>query len=127
MVGIWVSVVSVVGITIGVWVGSISIVSIESISISLGLWLSISRSLAVVVSMVGIWVSIVSMVGITIGVWVGSISIVSIQSIGSSLSFWFSSNSCEQAESSNSNGFHFDVIKLEELAGLPMYSALIPC
>merc|ERR1719232_2247387 len=108
MVGIWVSVVSVVGITIGVWVGSISIVSIESIS----------RSLAIVVSMVGIWVSIVSMVGITIGVWVGSISIVSIQSIGISLSFWFSSNSCEQAESSNSNGFHFDVIKLEELAGL---------
>merc|ERR1712111_57114 len=89
-------------------------------SISLGLWLSISRSLAVVVSMVGIWVSIVSMVGIPIGVWVGSISIVSIQSIGISLSFWFSSNSCEQAESSNSNGFHFDVIKLEELAGLPM-------
>merc|ERR1719282_1958091 len=110
MVGIWVSVVSVVGITIGVWVGSISIVSIESISIS--------RSLAIVVSMVGIWVSIVSMEGITIGVWVGSISIVSIQSIGISLSFWFSSNSCEQAESSNSNGFHFDVIKLEELAGL---------
>merc|ERR1712029_1199625 len=118
MVGIWVSVVSVVGITIGVWVGSISISSIEEsgISISLGLWLSISRSLAVVVSMVGI----------TIGVWVGSISIVSIQSIGISLSFRFSSNSCEQAESSNSNGFHFDVIKLEELAGLPMYSALIP-
>merc|ERR1712227_447267 len=109
MVGIWVSVVSVVGITIGVWVGSISISSIEEsgISISLGLWLSISRSLAVVVSMVGIWVSIVSM-----------------QSISISLSFWFSSNSCEQAESSNNNGFHFDVIKLEELAGLPMYSAL---
>merc|ERR1719282_1498048 len=116
MVGIWVSVVSVGGITIGVWVGSISIVSIESISIS--------RSLAVVVSMVGIWVSIVSMEGITIGVWVGSISIVSIQSIGISLSFWFSSNSCEQAESSNSNGFHFDVIKLEELAGLVAFGDL---
>merc|ERR1719438_384242 len=97
MVGIWVSVVSMVGITIGVWVGSISIVSIESISISLGLWLSISRSLAIVVSMVGIWVSIVSMVGITIGVWMGSISIVSIQSIGISV---VPDSECRRAQTS---------------------------
>merc|ERR1712102_50486 len=133
-----ISVVSVVGISvvsIGIWVG-ISVVSVVSVSISigLGLWLSISRSLAIVISVVSIWVSIVSMVSISvgiwvgsisIGVWVGSISIVSIQSIGISLWLSFSSNSCKEAESSNSNGFHFDVIKLEELAGLPMYSALI--
>merc|ERR1712126_174927 len=108
-----------VSISVGIWVGSISISSVEESSISLGLWLSISRSLAIVISMVSIWVSIVSMVGISIGVWVVSISIVSIQSIGISLWLSFSSNSCEEAESSNSNGFHFDVIKLEELAGLP--------
>merc|ERR1711868_300734 len=116
MVGIWVSVISVVGISISIWVGSISIVSIQSISISL--WLSISRSLSIVVSMVGIWVSVVSisMVGIA---KMMTISVVSIQSIGISLWLSFSSNSCEEAESSNSNGFHFDVIKLEELAGLP--------
>merc|ERR1719335_1694451 len=80
VVGIWVSVVSMVGIT---EVMSISIVSIEGISISL--WLSISRSLAIVVTVVGIWVSIVSMVGIT---KVGSITIVSV--VGISISTWLS-------------------------------------
>merc|ERR1712098_325932 len=80
VVGIWVSVVSMVGIT---KVMSISIVSIEGISISL--WLSISRSLAIVVTVVGIWVSVVSMVGIT---KVGSITIVSI--VGISISTWLS-------------------------------------
>merc|ERR1712189_154821 len=62
---------------------SISIVSIEGISISL--WLSISRSLAIVVTVVGIWVSIVSMVGIT---KVMSMSIVSV--VGISISTWLS-------------------------------------
>merc|ERR1719348_1835589 len=96
---------------------SITIVSIESISISL--WLSISRSLAIVSqSMVGIWVSVVSvsMVGITI--WVSvvsivgitkvmSIAIVAIESISISLWLSFSSNSCEEAEGGNGSGFHF--------------------
>merc|ERR1719429_712712 len=117
-------------VSIGVWVVGISVVSVESIGISLGLWLSISRSLAIVVSMVGIWVSVVSVVGISIGVWVVSISVVStvgiwvsiesmvgisqmvsiaivaIESIGISLGLSLSSNSCEHAESGNSNGFH---------------------
>merc|ERR1711970_1159447 len=71
VMGIWVSIVSVVGISISM-VGksvSVSVVSVESISISLGLGsgsgLSISGPLAIVVSIVvGIWVSIVSMMGI---------------------------------------------------------------
>merc|ERR1719317_1517020 len=78
MVGIWVSIVSMVSIAISVVSKSVS-VSVESISISLGLSsssrLSISGPLAIVVSMVGIWVSIVSMVGIAKGM---SISIVTI-------------------------------------------------
>merc|ERR1712126_184471 len=110
-----VSVVSMVGIT---EVMSISIVSIEGISISL--WLSISGSLAIVVTVVGIWVSIVSMVGIsvTVSVWVSivsmvgitkvmSIAIVAIESISISLWLGFSSNSCEHAEGGNGSGFHF--------------------
>merc|ERR1711937_301011 len=83
-VGIWVSVVSMVGISevvsvsvVGISVSvvgigkRVSIVSVESISISL--WLSgsgglgISGPLAIVVSITGIWVSIVSMVGIAKG------------------------------------------------------------
>merc|ERR1712233_118359 len=101
MVGIWVSIVSisVVGITKGM---SITIVSIEGISISL--WLSISRYLAIVgISMVGVWVSIVSVVGIT---KVMSIAIVAIESISISLWLSFSSNSCEEAEGGNGSGFH---------------------
>merc|ERR1719513_273834 len=76
MVGIWVSIVSMVGIS---RVMSISIVSIGSISSGLG----ISRPLAVV-SMVGIWVSIVSMVSIAISVVSKSVS-VSVESISISL------------------------------------------
>merc|ERR1712011_32228 len=69
VVGIWVSIVSMVGIT---KVMSISIMSISSISSGL----SISRPLAIVVSIVvGIWVSIVSMVSIA----KMSISIVTIE------------------------------------------------
>merc|ERR1719186_2595712 len=61
MVGIWVSIVSMVGISMSVVSMSISIVSIGSISGGL----SISRPLAIVVAIVvGIWVSIVSMVSI---------------------------------------------------------------
>merc|ERR1719422_659658 len=80
--GIWVSIVSMVGISISVvGIGKrVSIVSVESISISLGLsgssWLGISGPLAIVVSITGIWVSIVSMVGIAKGM---SISIVTIE------------------------------------------------
>merc|ERR1711937_1039133 len=93
MVGIWVSIVSIV---VGIWVSivsmvgiakvmSISIMSISSISGGLSIsgplaigssWFSISRPLAIVMSIVvGIWVSIVSMVGIAKGM---SISIVTI-------------------------------------------------
>merc|ERR1712027_153787 len=71
MVGIWVSIVSMVSISISmVGIGKrVSVVSVESISISLGLGsgsgLGISGPLAIVVAIVvGIWVSIVSMVGI---------------------------------------------------------------
>merc|ERR1719342_220718 len=77
--GIWVSIVSMVGIS---KVMSVSIVSIGSISSGLG----ISRPLAIVVSMVGIWVSIVSMVSIAISVVCKSVS-VSIESISISLGF----------------------------------------
>merc|ERR1712115_480193 len=92
VVGIWVSIVSMVGIT---KVGSITIVSVVGISI----WLSISRSLSIVgITVVGIWVSIVSMVGIT---KVMSIAIVAIESISISLWLGFSSNSCEHAEGGN--------------------------
>ena len=96
MVGIWVSIVSMVGI-------SMSIVSMMSISIvgivSISSWLSISRPLAIVMTIVvGIWVSIVSMVGIT---KVMSIAIVAIESISISLWLGFSSNSCEHAEGGN--------------------------
>merc|ERR1719342_108482 len=76
-VGIWVSIVSMVGIA---KVMSISIVTIGSISSGLG----ISRPLAIVVSMVGIWVSIVSMVSIAISVVSKSVS-VSVESISISL------------------------------------------
>merc|ERR1719471_833625 len=62
MMGIWVSIVSMVGI-------SMSIVSMMSISIvgivSISSWLSISRPLTIVISMVSIGISIVTVVGIT--------------------------------------------------------------
>merc|ERR1739847_254243 len=76
--GIWVSVVSMVGISVAVVGISISVVSI-SISGGLG----ISGPLAIVVSMVGIWVSIVSMVGISISMMgIGKrVSVVSVESI----------------------------------------------
>merc|ERR1711902_65390 len=111
MVGIWVSIVSMVSIAISVVSKSVSI-SVESISISFGLssssWLSISGPLAIVVSiMAGIWVSIVSMVGIA----KMSISIVTIEI--ASISRCFSLGN-------NGNGFHhFVAFKLEDLARLP--------
>merc|ERR1719342_709235 len=69
--GIWVSIVSMVGIA---KVMSITVVSIGSISSGLG----VSRPLSIVVSMVGIWVSIVSMVSIAISVVSKSVSVESI-------------------------------------------------
>merc|ERR1711982_315752 len=109
--GIWVSVVSMVGISVSVvGIGKrVSIVSVESISISLGLsssgGLGISGPLAIVVSisMVGIWVSIVSMVGIAKGM---SISIVTIEIASISRCFSLASNGGEHAQGNNSNGFH---------------------
>merc|ERR1719342_1168490 len=118
---IWVSIVSMVGIS---KVMSVSIVSIGSISSGLG----ISRPLAIVVSMVGIWVSIVSMVSIAISVvsksvcvsivsMVGiakgmSISIVTIVIASISRCFSLASYGGEHAQGNNSNGFHhFDCLQ----------------
>merc|ERR1719320_1222979 len=113
--GIWVSVVSMVGISkvVSVSVVSIgkrvSIVSVESISISLGLsgsgGLGISGPLAIVVSisMVSIWVSIVSMVGIAKGM---SISIVTIEIASISRCFSLAGSGGEHAQGDNGNGFH---------------------
>merc|ERR1711976_742749 len=116
MVGIWVSIVSIVGIsmmTISMvtitMVRAITIGTIEGISRSF----SISRSLAIMESMGGIRISIVSMMPITMmSITIGTIKGISI-TIGTikgiSFSFWFgisiSSNSCKKAESSN-GGFH---------------------
>merc|ERR1711942_599471 len=108
--GIWVSIVSMVGIAKE---KSISI-SVESISISLGLsssgGLSISGPLAIVMSIVvGIWVSIVSMVGIAKGM---SISIVTIEIASISRGISLASNGGEHAQGDNSNGFHhFDCLQ----------------
>merc|ERR1719270_1170836 len=111
MVGIWVSIVSIVGIsmmTISMvtitMVRAITIGTIEGISRSF----SISRSLAIMESMGGIRISIISMVGISMmSITMMSITIGTIKGI--SFSFWFgisiSSNSCKKAESSN-GGFH---------------------
>merc|ERR1719333_1260680 len=108
MVGIWVSIVSMVSIAISVVSKSVS-VSVESISISLGLssssWLSISRPLAIVV---GIWVSIVSMVSIA----KMSISIVTIEIASISRCISLASNGGKHAQGNNSNGFHhFDCLQ----------------
>merc|ERR1712078_556566 len=67
VVGIWVSIVSMAGISVSVVGKRVSVVSVVGISISLGLssssGLGISGPLAIVMSIVvGIWVSIVSMV-----------------------------------------------------------------
>merc|ERR1712115_58180 len=114
-VGIWVSVVSMVGISkvvsvsmVGISVSvvsigkRVSIVSVESISISLGLsssgGLGISGPLAIVVSITGIWVSIVSMVGIAKGM---SISIVTIEIASISRGISLASNGGEHAQGDN--------------------------
>merc|ERR1712083_843636 len=100
MVGIWVSIVSMVGISISMVGKSVS-VSVESISIS--------RPLAIVVSMVGIWVSIVSMVGIA---KMMAISIVTIVKTSISRCISLASSSGEHAQGKNSNGFHhFDCLQ----------------
>merc|ERR1719209_1186049 len=120
--GIWVSIVSMVGIAkvmaisiVGKSV-SVSVVSVESISISLGLssgsGLGISGPLAIIMSIVaGIWVSIVSMVGIA----KMSISIVTIEVAGISRCVSLASSSGEHAQGDNGNGFHhFVACKLED-------------
>merc|ERR1712027_280053 len=119
--GIGVSIVSMVGISISMVGKRVSVVSVESISISLGLGsgsgLGISRPLAIVVAIVvGIWVSIASMVGIA----KMAISIVTIEVPGISRSISLASSSGEHAQSDNGNGFHhFVACKLEDLARLP--------
>merc|ERR1711874_822938 len=117
MVGIRISVVSVVGISVSM---SVSIVSVQVSSISSRL--GISGPLAIVVAIAGIWVSIVTMVGKTIAI------VAAIEVSGISTCFSLASSGGEHAQGNNSNGFHhLDAGKLEDLARLPMYSALIPC
>merc|ERR1719438_456123 len=129
MVGIGITVVSMVGISVSM-VGktisisgigkAISVDTIVSIGISLSLRLGLSNGgslgisgpLAIVVSMVGIGISVVSMVGIA---KMMAIAVVAIESISVGLSLGLSSHGCEHAESGNGHGFHGDVIKLEEL------------
>merc|ERR1712212_1208025 len=99
MVGIWVSIVSMVGIG-----KRVSVVSVESISISLGLGsgsgLSISRPLAIVVAIVvGIWVSIVSMVGIAKSMAISIVTTIEVPGISRSISL--ASGSGEHAQSDN--------------------------
>merc|ERR1719220_3429809 len=119
MVGRWVCIVSMVGISISM-VGksvSVSVVSVESISISLGLGsgsgLGISGPLAIVVSIVaGIWVSIVSMVGISKSMAISIVTTIEVPGISRSISL--ASGSGEHAQSDNGNGFHhFVACKLE--------------
>merc|ERR1711944_247160 len=107
VVGIWVSIVSMVGISVSVVGKRVSVVSVVGISISLGLssssGLGISGPLAIVMSIVvGIRVSIVSMVGIAKSM---SISIVTIKVSGISRCFSLASNSGEHAQGDNGNGF----------------------
>merc|ERR1712158_44708 len=112
--GIWVSVVSMVGISVSVVGISISVVSI-SISGGLG----ISGPLAIVASVVGIWVSIVSMVGIAKSMAISIVTTIEVPGISRSISL--ASGSGEHAQSDNGNGFHhFVACKLEDLARLPM-------
>merc|ERR1719495_1066775 len=115
MVGIWVSIVSMVGISISMVGKSVS-VSVESISLGLssGSGLGISGPLAIVVAIVvGIWVSIVSMVGIAISMVGKSVSVESISlglssssGLGISRCISLASSSGEHAQGNNSNGFH---------------------
>merc|ERR1712165_530129 len=105
VVGIWVSIVSMVGIAISMVGKSVS-VSVESISLGLssGSRLGVSRPLAIVVAIVvGIWGSIVSMVGIA---KMMAISIVTIVKTGISRCISLASSSGEHAQGNNSNGFH---------------------
>merc|ERR1711982_267418 len=89
VVGIWVSIVSMAGISVSVVGKRVSVVSVVGISISSGL--GISGPLAIVMAIVvGIWVSIVSMVGIAKSM---SISIVTIKVSGISRCFSLASNS----------------------------------
>merc|ERR1719481_2540074 len=133
VVGIWVSIVSMVGKMV-----SISIVTIMDTSISSSLRFSISGPLAIEVSVVvSIWVSVVSMVGIAksmsisivtvmdasisssfrfgisrplaivmsimVGIRVSIVSIVSIEITSISTCFSFTGSSGEHAQGNNSN------------------------
>merc|ERR1711983_341050 len=83
MVGIWVSIVSMAGISVSVVGKRVSVVSVVGISVPLAIVMSI---------VVGIWVSIVSVVGIAKSM---SISIVTIKVSGISRCFSLASNSGE--------------------------------
>merc|ERR1712077_80222 len=94
-VGIWVSIVSMMGIAKMV---SVSIVTIMDTSISSSLRFGISRPLAIEMSiMVGIRVSIVTMVGKMV-----SVSIVTIENTSISTCFSFTGSSGEHAQGNNS-------------------------
>merc|ERR1712106_703392 len=122
--------ISMVGISKGM---SITIVSISS-GLSSSSWLGISRPLAIIsvsISMVGISYGMtitmtISMARISMETMAISISKVAIVGTGISTGFSLTGSSGEQTKGNNSNGFHhFDACKLEDLARLPMYSALI--
>merc|ERR1711892_1118578 len=120
--------ISMVGISKGM---SITIVSISS-GLSSSSWLGISRPLAIIsvsISMVGISYGMTITMTISMAVISTktiSISMVAIVGTGISTGFGLTGSSGEQTEGNNSNGFHhFDACKLEDLARLPMYSALI--
>merc|ERR1712139_515601 len=81
---------------VGIRVGSISMVSITISRVAIGS-LSISRSL--VVAMMGITISMVSIA-------IGRVAIAIRNSMMASISFRLSCNSCQQAKSNNSYGFH---------------------
>merc|ERR1711983_488339 len=89
-------------VMVGIWVSIVSIVTIMDTSISSSLRFGISGPLAIEVSVVvSIRVSIVSMVGKMM-----SISIVSIEITSISTCFSFTGSSGEHAQGNNSNGFH---------------------
>merc|ERR1711874_805751 len=105
VVGIWVCIVSIgMGIAM-VSIAKVSIAMVSIVSISSGLRLGISRSLAIVVSMVPVWVTI-SMVSMMAIAKVVAIAIVAIEDTSISTCFSFTSNSGEHAQGNNSNGFH---------------------
>merc|ERR1719507_992060 len=81
-------------------IAKMSIAMVSIVSISSGLWLGISRPLAIVVSMVPVWVSMVAIAKVV------AIAIVAIEDTSISTCFSFTSSSGKHTQGNNSNGFH---------------------